>query len=256
MEEAAARTYLTKTHEREVGLPIAQPDLRRRLRQLLAERGGFVPSNENPRVHGEPRQPAFVRPELRPDDEVSAQVLLQERLHHDPGVGREHAPPATRREHPPRLRVDVRQVELGQHRPRRQLHFLHPRARQRREDEHLDPGRLRQEVVKHANQRRRQEQEQQPQDATHLECDEREVGEGAAAQEQGAVHVGHHRVPLPPHRGALVHGLESRTPERNHFGAVTTPPRICQERERDRKREERAEEKLLLKLHAFLRLHI
>jgi hypothetical protein len=57
-----------------------------------------------------------------------------------PRVGGEHEPTPARREHAPRLRVEVEAVELGQHRARYPLNVGNLDAGHGREDDHLDAG--------------------------------------------------------------------------------------------------------------------
>ncbi|KAG9450434.1 hypothetical protein H6P81_010399 [Aristolochia fimbriata] len=193
-------------HERKIRLPVTESNFgRRSFSKVFAECGGLDRSNENPRVSDESRGPTLISTDLRPHDQIGSQVLLQKGFHHHPGIRRQHAPLPTRGEDAPRLRVQVHGVELGEDRSSDGLDVgdLHPHKA--REDENLYACGFRDEVVEDPGEWGGQEKGEEPQQATHLEGHESEVREGTPATEEGAVHVRHHRVFLPPDGVAPLH---------------------------------------------------
>lgn len=191
-------------------MPIAESNLRRHLAERGPKRRGLIDPDQNPRRLDKASGSPPKRGNLSPQHQIRPQKLLEERLHHDAGVGREHAAPAAGGEDPPRFRVEVPGVELGQHRARHRLYVGDPQPGEGREDEHLDPGGLRYEVVEEPRERREQEEEEEAESAAGFEGDQCKVGEGAPPPQQRPVHVRHHGGVVSPHRGAIVDAAETR----------------------------------------------
>jgi hypothetical protein len=108
--------------------------------------------------------------------------------------------------------VQVGAVELG-----------HPRAGHGREDQHLDAGRLRHEVVEQTRERREHDEEQH---AAGLERHVGEVRERAPAAQQRAVQVRDHRVAAAVGGRALLH-LRERRGGHHSLAHISSPSELA-----------------------------
>lgn len=152
-------------------MPIAEANLRWCIAECGPKRGSLILIDQNPGQLDEARGSPLKRGKLGPHHQIGSQKVLEKRLHHDPGIRRQHVALSAGGEHAPRLRVEVPGVELGQHGPRHRLYVGDAESGEGREDEHADSGRLRDEVVEKSGERREKQQEEEAQGAAGFECD-------------------------------------------------------------------------------------
>lgn len=177
------RWHLAQCHERYIRMPIAETNIWLRLSESIVHSIRFVLPNKNSRTANEASCSASKSRNLSPQNHISSEKVLEKSFHHNPRVGSENAPLSARREHPPRLRVQILGVKLGQHGTCHRLDVGDPHAGESGEDEDFDSGRLGDEVVKDAGEWGSQKQEKEPQDSADFESNESEVWERASASQ-------------------------------------------------------------------------